>query len=152
LFRPVSGSGGKLCGFHLLVRRLAQRLAQRPLDDRRHLAPKIELIPSGVDRRHALAGMREQRADLFKRVARPVQNRCGGAPKVVRRPSFHREPGDDLLRRFVQMILVDGEDRRGSRPPACRSSRRRLADTQLGDVHWLKRSGTFAFNSSSSSN
>src|SRR6476620_5971229 len=29
-----------------------------PLDGHRHLAPKIELVPPGIDRRHALAGVR----------------------------------------------------------------------------------------------
>ena len=38
-----------------------QCLAQCPRDDCRHLAPQVELVPPSVDRRDALAGVREQR-------------------------------------------------------------------------------------------
>ena len=115
----VSGLGGGLDG----CRRLAvQGLAQRPLDDRRHLAPKIELVPPGIDRRHALAGVREQRADLFERVARPVEDRCGGPPKVVRRPALHPEPGNDLLRRLVE-VVVRGRSKSGAAGSALRCGR-----------------------------
>jgi hypothetical protein len=83
--RVVFGDCGLCSGLDRRRRFAVQCFAQRMLDDPRHLAPKIELVPSCVDRRHALASMREQRADPFERVARPVQDRCGGPPKVVRR-------------------------------------------------------------------
>ena len=73
---------------------------------------RSNLVPSRVDRRHAFARVREQRADLFERIARPVQDRCGGAPKVVRRPSLHREPGNKALSGFVKLMAVKLEDRR----------------------------------------
>jgi hypothetical protein len=36
--------------------------------------------------------MRQQRADLFERVTRPVKDRRGGAPKIVRRPTIIPSP------------------------------------------------------------
>ena len=42
----VAGSGGESSGFRLLDLRLVQYLAQRPLDDHRHIPPQAELVPS----------------------------------------------------------------------------------------------------------
>jgi hypothetical protein len=57
--------------------------------------------------------MCEDCADLFERVARPVKDRRGGSPKIVRRPSLHRKPGNKALSGFLQIIAVEFEDRRG---------------------------------------
>src|SRR5262245_8781337 len=74
------------------------------LDDPRHIAPKVELVPPCVDCRHPLAGMREQSADLFERVACPIQDRCGGSPKVMRRPPLHAEALNEALGCFMQLV------------------------------------------------
>ena len=73
----------------------------------------VELVPSRVDRRDALAGMRQQRADLFERIARPVEDRRGGAPEVMRRPPFHPQSDNDPVRRFMQIVAAQIEHRHG---------------------------------------
>lgn len=108
----VSVLGG---GLDRRCRFAVRGFAQRPFDGRRHLAPKTELVPSRVDRGHALAGMREQRADLFERVAHPVQDRRGGPPKVMRRPVGHSEPSNDELRRVGEVVARQVEQGRAAR-------------------------------------
>src|SRR5262245_14815126 len=89
-----------------------QNLPQRPLKDRRHLALEIELVPPRVDRRDALARVREQRADLFQRVAFPVEDGRRRAPQIVWCPALHAELADDALRGTMQGIAREREKRR----------------------------------------
>ena len=59
-------------------------------------------------------GRGQQRADLFQRIAFPVEDRSGGAPNVMRRPLVHPEPGNDAARRCLQIMAVQIEQ------PRCR--------------------------------
>jgi hypothetical protein len=77
------------CGLDSFARRVVQRLAQRLLYRRRHLAPKVELVPPGIDRASRPCG--------YARAAR----RRGGPPKIVRCPAGDPKPGDNELRRVV---------------------------------------------------
>jgi hypothetical protein len=74
---------GRLC------RLIRQGFEQHALNDRRHLAFEVELVPAHIHRGHAFAGVREQGADLFQRIAFAVEDGCRGAPQIVRTPRVH---------------------------------------------------------------
>jgi hypothetical protein len=55
--------------------------------------------------------MRKQSADMFKRVAFPVEDRRRRAPQIVRRPAVHAELADDALRGLMQGVAREREKR-----------------------------------------
>lgn len=100
----------------------AQCFEERPFDDRRHLPSGIELVSSRVHRRHSLARVSRQRADPFKRVARPVEDRCGSPPKVMRSPPLRPQAGNEALYRKGTST---------ARTPRTHGERRRLQPENL---------------------